>query len=145
MKLSDICRIAAEGQGLLTSDLLDTIAVIRGSDYWEHAKPGFLYQPGRPPELLSPEMEFKDSFMRLEHIGHYPMTVLFFHETEAHLVEALLGDSSVFNNFTSFAIAFRNGRKSPFVCYYRALDGTEQVFNPDHILGFGYEFSNRRL
>ena len=146
MKLSDIYQAAAEGQDSVTAeDLFDTLAVIRGRDTWGDAKAGFLYQPGCIPQRLSPDMEFEDSYMHLEHVGHYPMTLLFFHESEEQLVTALLGESGVFNEFNSLSVAFRNGSKSPFACYYRAPDGTEQPFDPDHGLGFGYAFSSRRL
>lgn len=146
MKLSDICRVAAEGQDSVNAEeLFGTLAVIRGCDAWGDAEAGFLYQPCRAPERLSLDMEFEDAYMRLEHIGHYPMTLLFFHESEQLLTAAILGESSVFNRFTSLTAAFRNGKKSPFACYYRAPDGTEQAFNPEHGLGFDHVFPNRRL
>ena len=136
--LFDICRHAASalGDGMQAEDVLEDLAVIRGRSHWGDARAGWLYTPDDTPRPLAPEMRFEDNHMCLDYIGHAPIALLFFFETEAELIEHILGDSGYFNPFTTLIIAFRHGLPAPFLCTYADDDGQAHIFHkqPDEVL-----------
>lgn len=127
--LIDICRHAASalGDGMQAEEILADLAVIRGRAHWGNAEPGWLYAPGEAPRPLSPDMRFDDMRMCLHYIGHVPVALLYFHDTDVEWIEHILGDSGCFNPFTTLILAFRDGAVAPFRCTFLGDDGARHV------------------
>jgi hypothetical protein len=151
VKLLEICETAAASCKYSTSakDILDNLAVIRGRNYWDKAEAGWYYSPSGNPVRLDTEANFEDSFMRIEHIGHYPVWLLLFSEDEEKLVGEILGESGYFNPFTTHTAAFRMGHLSEFQCFYTDVEGNEVPFSKFSQLedpsSFSHDYPNRRL
>lgn len=102
----------------------------------------------RRRDRLPPEMQFDDRYLSLDYIGHVPIALLFFHATEADLIEHILGDAGHFNPFTTLIITFRDGMPAPFRCTYADADGRRQVLQKPHLEAgapFGRTFAHRAL
>ena len=155
MKLSDMCKAAAEASHgsveweVDPSELFESLAVIRGRDSWNDAEAGWLYTPLKEPVSLTSDMDFTDTYMRLDYVSHYPISLLFFYETEEDLVRSILSPGGHFNAFTTLTAAFRYGRLSPFACYYRERDGISILFDKSAQFTserpFEHEYLERRL
>jgi hypothetical protein len=113
MRLADISS-AAEATGWMSPDDFRSLTHIRGR------RNGFLADPqghdprnGRYLERRSPmplDAEVSGDFLTLDYCGHGPWAILEDHDSLEALERAILSGAGVLNTFTTFMLAFINGR-----------------------------------
>jgi hypothetical protein len=146
MRLEEIVRIVvAESDGMLKVDWVwENFVVVRGRLFWGDAEPGWVSDNDGRRELLTPNLDFDARVMLFEHIGHRPLSCLFFPESLRELEECLLSEAGYFNGFTTFMCALVDGEARRFQCFYRDADGREHLFDKKTQHGFGM-LENRGL
>lgn len=89
--------------------------------------PHVYYQRPRDKALTGAEVVHGD-FLALDYCGHTPSMTLFDYPRIEELETVILGGAGILNQFTTYLLAFREGRIAPYDVFYDSPSGERVRF-----------------